>query len=113
MTEIETRRVCVLPAAHLTVATWRMLHETPNAEWPLHGGRMGPDMLCVWAPTDMESHELPPDLVAALTWARQQGADPRGPQYGFGFDYVMFDRDCDNAADGLPLYDDGEEFHAS
>lgn len=105
---IQTRRTCVLAMSRLTDATVNMLRQTPLEDWPVMGAPMGPDMLMIWAPTDIAAHGLQSDLRDALAWARNgqgmdDGSDP--PTFN-GFDYVIFDRDVDPLEDGcdLPVY---------
>lgn len=101
---VESCRVCVISAAHLTETTWDRLMLGRQDEWPLLGGKLGPDMLIVWAPTDPGAHDLPPDLRAVVAWARAQtppGATPTDP----GWEYVIVDRDADpDDGSGLPTY---------
>ena len=94
---VETRKVCVISTAHLSLTTIAALLGDRSG-WPIYGGAYGPAnpdgfFIHVAEPGD---DELPEDLTACCAWARS-----------LGFDYIMADADADEVPD-LPVYDHGD-----
>lgn len=99
----ETRRVVVLSWQHLRQETIDLLMNGRHESWPVLGGRVGPDMLIVYAHTEVDER-MPKELAAAIVWARAQDVAGANPRMGDpGFEYILFDRDAD-PRDDLPNY---------
>lgn len=105
MQPFETRRVVVLSWQHLRQETIDLLMNGSHESWPVLGGRVGPDMLIVYAQTELT--DMPADLLAAIEWTKKQTPPGSTPAYDPGFNYILFDRDAD-PRDDLPNYHEEE-----